>query len=674
MKTAQVVRKGVGGDYDVVLLGSGGPLTKALNPLFGEPLGTGVTTLVSEVAGCAEVHRKPQKCAATLTIESAQVLLNFITAAAIFSKAQGINQVAVISELETALIKTDFNLNAVASQLGVPTDLTAIVNAIAIKDGLRFALFSLDFTADLPPRNTVVDAAKEFLIQATAVADAMATAAKCRVACNADGTRDDTEQCDGSDLGGTSCATLGFQCGALRCNSDCTLNTSACAYHDCTAGGMRCLDDGLTRQTCADHGSGCLTWGDNYQCAAGCAGDECAAVPTATPTCTPTATRTELLVVPPAWPMYGRNSRHTGAADVVGPHTSAVRWVAAMGGSLTSSPVVGLNSQVYASSSDGFLYALAADGSFAWSVAGVANPAVGQDGTLYATGETVICSPPCYIQGVLRAFSSDGQPRWDYTPDPPFWFGTLVHGADGGIYSRGITGGCPFCTGTILVIDPAATGATERWRDSDSGYVGIPGVATSGEVFVFSGGVIGFTAPSLWKFAPATGARVHLGDYLATKIGPVIGPDSTLYFGDGGFSGVTFVGDFRAVRADGTEQWAHRNFPVVGGIAAFQNGTVYHGHYNDLVAERASDGAGLWSLNLNPDGSNWFERNPQPVVDVAGNVYVGTSYGRVYAINPDGTEKWRFDTGSVIDTQPAIGSDGTLYVGARNGTLYAFGQ
>ena len=46
-----------------------------------------------------------------------------------------------------------------------------------------------------------------------------------------DGVRDGTEQCDGTDLGGETCAdvTSGFvHGGTLACNPDCTFNTDGC--------------------------------------------------------------------------------------------------------------------------------------------------------------------------------------------------------------------------------------------------------------------------------------------------------------------------------------------------------------------------------------------------------------------------------------------------------------
>ena len=54
-----------------------------------------------------------------------------------------------------------------------------------------------------------------------------------------------------------------------------------------------------------------------------------------------------------------------------------------------------------------------------------------------------------------------------------------------------------------------------------------------------------------------------------------------------------------------------------------------------------------------------------------GTIYVGSYDKCLFAINPDGTEKWRFMTGDHIESSPAIGSDGIIYIGAGDGYLYA---
>jgi len=61
-------------------------------------------------------------------------------------------------------------------------------------------------------------------------------------------------------------------------------------------------------------------------------------------------------------------------------------------------------------------------------------------------------------------------------------------------------------------------------------------------------------------------------------------------------------------------------------------------------------------------------------VGADGTVYVGSDDSNLYAINPDGSEKWRVTTGGEVRSSPAIGSDGTIYVGSHDGRLYAIVQ
>ncbi|MCX6956583.1 MAG: S8 family serine peptidase [Verrucomicrobia bacterium] len=50
----------------------------------------------------------------------------------------------------------------------------------------------------------------------------------------------------------------------------------------------------------------------------------------------------------------------------------------------------------------------------------------------------------------------------------------------------------------------------------------------------------------------------------------------------------------------------------------------------------------------------------------------GTPDVYLYAVKPDGTLKWRFDTGNSIDNcTPAVAADGTIYFGTTGGTVFA---
>ena len=61
-----------------------------------------------------------------------------------------------------------------------------------------------------------------------------------------------------------------------------------------------------------------------------------------------------------------------------------------------------------------------------------------------------------------------------------------------------------------------------------------------------------------------------------------------------------------------------------------------------------------------------------PAVAPDGSIYVGSTDRSLYAFASDGTFKWSFPTGGLIDTcSPAIGDDGTVYFGSNDGLLYA---
>ena len=66
-----------------------------------------------------------------------------------------------------------------------------------------------------------------------------------------------------------------------------------------------------------------------------------------------------------------------------------------------------------------------------------------------------------------------------------------------------------------------------------------------------------------------------------------------------------------------------------------------------------------------------------PVIAKDGTIYIATgiSYDILYAINPNGTIKWKYDTSGNFDETlftPAIGEDGTIYVNSDEEEFYAF--
>lgn len=74
-----------------------------------------------------------------------------------------------------------------------------------------------------------------------------------------DGVRNGGEQCDGSDLGGATCLSQGFDMGSISCTASCTLNVSLCANDDANCGhqGDFCIfDENDPQSTCCPAGVG----------------------------------------------------------------------------------------------------------------------------------------------------------------------------------------------------------------------------------------------------------------------------------------------------------------------------------------------------------------------------------------------------------------------------------
>ncbi len=89
---------------------------------------------------------------------------------------------------------------------------------------------------------------------------------------------------------------------------------------------------------------------------------------------------------------------------------------------------------------------------------------------------------------------------------------------------------------------------------------------------------------------------------------------------------------------------------------------------------------GSWDKSfyaLNPDGSRkWqFETGGEivssPAIDADGRVFFGSHDGKFYALSPAGTRLWDYQTGGPILSSPAIDNDGTLYFTSVDGFFYA---
>ncbi|KLO24247.1 hypothetical protein X275_00755 [Marinitoga sp. 1197] len=60
-----------------------------------------------------------------------------------------------------------------------------------------------------------------------------------------------------------------------------------------------------------------------------------------------------------------------------------------------------------------------------------------------------------------------------------------------------------------------------------------------------------------------------------------------------------------------------------------------------------------------------------PAIGIDGTVFVGSVDNYLYAINPNGSLKWKFEMGYYVTSSPTIGTEGTIFVGSGDYYIYA---
>ncbi|MDX1935274.1 MAG: PQQ-binding-like beta-propeller repeat protein [Capsulimonadales bacterium] len=128
---------------------------------------------------------------------------------------------------------------------------------------------------------------------------------------------------------------------------------------------------------------------------------------------------------------------------------------------------------------------------------------------------------------------------------------------------------------------------------------------------------------------------------------------------------------------------------VPAGLSRFAQWARFRGDSQNTGQVRDAGIPILDATGRSGAGQNWpfFTQSSiifsSPVIAEDGTIYIGTvSKGNpptggdqtLFAINPDGSQKWRFDdAGNMGDIEgtPTIGQDGTVYIGSTNGIVYA---
>jgi outer membrane protein assembly factor BamB len=140
--------------------------------------------------------------------------------------------------------------------------------------------------------------------------------------------------------------------------------------------------------------------------------------------------------------------------------------------------------------------------------------------------------------------------------------------------------------------------------------------------------------------------------------------------------GAIFVGTDRGdvVRLDGGGKVVWRTAVggfVRGGLSLARNGDVLVGTYGPVprVVRVAPDGTIRGAFAIKGTGAREFGIHGGPLEDADGALYFGTQDDAVYAVDPDGSVRWRYETGADVDAPLTMLADGSLIVPSEDGTI-----
>jgi len=273
--------------------------------------------------------------------------------------------------------------------------------------------------------------------------------------------------------------------------------------------------------------------------------------------------------------------------------------------------------------------------------AGHSSSAIGDDGTLYYGGGRAIYrakDPKKVPGGMFFAVNPDGSKKWEFALDDVV-FSSPALAEDGTVYFGSEDH-------RLYALGPKGK---KKWTFTTGGRVtSSPAIGRDGTVYVGSGDkkLYAVSADGKKEWAFKTGDRIISS--------PAIASDGTIYIGSDDHK-------LYAIDPDGTRRWAFTTEgPVFRAPTIGSDGTIYVG---------SNEGPG-YLYAINPDGTEkWRFKSDgpvgySPVVGSDGTIYAGGGQ-ELYAVHPDGTKKWVFETPAGIDSSAAIGKNGTIYVGSH---------
>jgi outer membrane protein assembly factor BamB len=381
---------------------------------------------------------------------------------------------------------------------------------------------------------------------------------------------------------------------------------------------------------------------------------------------------------------------------------------------ITSEPVISANGTIYFSAvtsdgSGGALFALHPDGYPKWffpsETTMFTSPLLAKDGTIY------------YPADKLHVLDLSGKELWSKEDTG---FASPVLSTDGTIFSvsynnKGVFALAGTSGGLAIGHWPAFGHDLQHTCQHDDSFVGIPPTITvqpesqlinSGQTATFIVAATGDPVINYQWFEGATGDRSKpVGSNLPSYTTPPLTRMTNYWVEAENTSGKDISINAMASTGNVSEvKWFYNTNPtndhkldgeIMGGVGLAKDGTLYFTIEDARLYAMKPDGTVKWITKVQAyqdqeDLTN-MTSYATPVVGEDGTIYINTlgyydyynqhDFGFLWAINPDGSEKWRYETGnnkaesgsmtSWLRGSAAIGHEGTIYVVSEDGVLHA---